>query len=146
MGHLSPHKWTLNNFVTYLSHQGWNSCSCVKKQRNKWGGTRKGYVIVKTPMLCRILWMPRISMLWTILIQNLQGTLEVSILVYRWMVSNLTALIVLRTLADQFSWCPTICLPTNVWRKGLYSLLLWFQVLRSRRSKWIYFCVYRWKR
>jgi hypothetical protein len=29
--------------------------------------------------------------------------LEVSVLIYRWMVSNLTALIVLRTLAGQFS-------------------------------------------
>jgi hypothetical protein len=41
-------------------------------------------------------------MLWTILIQNLHGTLRVSVLFYRWMVSNLTALIVLHTLAGQF--------------------------------------------
>jgi hypothetical protein len=40
--------------------------------------------------------------LWTVLIQNLQGTPEVSVLVYRWMVSILTALIVLCTLAGQF--------------------------------------------
>jgi hypothetical protein len=41
--------------------------------------------------------------LWTILIQNLQGTRGVSILVYRWMVYNITASIILRTLAGQFS-------------------------------------------
>jgi hypothetical protein len=34
----------------------------------------------------------------TVLVQNLQGTLGVFVLVYRRMVSNLTALIVLRTL------------------------------------------------
>jgi hypothetical protein len=45
----------------------------------------------------------RLGTLWTILIQNLQGILGVSLLVYRRMVSNLTVLIVLRTLAGQFS-------------------------------------------
>jgi hypothetical protein len=44
----------------------------------------------------------KLGTLWTILIQNLQGTLGMFILVYRWMVSNLTAPIVLRTLAGQF--------------------------------------------
>jgi hypothetical protein len=38
----------------------------------------------------------------TILIQNLHGTPWVSILVYRWMVSSLTTLIVLHTLAGSF--------------------------------------------
>jgi hypothetical protein len=47
--------------------------------------------------------LPRLGRLWTILIQNLQGILGVSILVYRQMISNLTVLIVLRTLAGQFS-------------------------------------------
>jgi hypothetical protein len=49
----------------------------------------------------RILRMPRLVMLWTILIQNLQGILGVSVLVHR-MVFNLTAPIVQRTLAGQF--------------------------------------------
>jgi hypothetical protein len=53
-------------------------------------------------ILCHILRMPRLGTLWTVLIQNLEGTPRVSILVYRWMVSNLTALIVLCTLASQF--------------------------------------------
>jgi hypothetical protein len=38
----------------------------------------------------------------TVLVQNLQGTPGVFVLVYRRMVSNLTALIVLRTLTGQF--------------------------------------------
>jgi hypothetical protein len=62
------------------------------------------------------------------------GTPGVSVLIYRRMISNLTTLIVLRTLDDQFSWCHTIYLPTNVWRKILYSLLLWFRVLRSQKK------------
>jgi hypothetical protein len=60
-------------------------------------------MIVKMPILCHILRMLRLDTLWIVLIQNLHGTLGVSILVYREMVSNLTALIVLRTLAGMFS-------------------------------------------
>jgi hypothetical protein len=29
--HLSPQKWRSNSFVTYLSRQGSNGCSCAKK-------------------------------------------------------------------------------------------------------------------
>jgi hypothetical protein len=54
------------------------------------------------PDIMRTLLMLRLCMLWTILIQNLQGTPGVSVSVYQWMVSNLTALIVLCTLAGQF--------------------------------------------
>jgi hypothetical protein len=53
-------------------------------------------------VLSRILWMLNLGTLWTVLIQNLQGTAGVSVLVYQLMVSNLTALIVLRTLVGQF--------------------------------------------
>jgi hypothetical protein len=52
--------------------------------------------------------------LWTILIQNLQGTPGMSVLLYRQIVSNLIAPIVLCTLAGQFLCCRTICLSTNV--------------------------------
>jgi hypothetical protein len=52
-------------------------------------------MIAKTPILCCILRMARLDRLCPILIQNLQGTPGVSILIYRWMVSKLTALIVL---------------------------------------------------
>jgi hypothetical protein len=59
-------------------------------------------VIANTLILCRILRMMRLGRPWTILIQNLQGTPGVFVLVYQWMVSNLTALIVLHTLVGQF--------------------------------------------
>jgi hypothetical protein len=95
-------------------------------------------VIAKTSILCRILWIVRLGRLWTVLIQNLHVTIGVSVLVYQRTVSNLTTPIILRTLANLFFWCPTICLPTNVWKKYLYSLLLWFWVLRNRRSKRIF--------
>jgi hypothetical protein len=32
---LLPQKWQRNIFITYLSHQGRNSSSCLKKQRSK---------------------------------------------------------------------------------------------------------------
>jgi hypothetical protein len=72
---------------------------------------------------------------WTALIQNLHGTPGISVLTCRRMVSNLTVMSVVRILADQFSSCLTICHPTNVWNKVLYSLPLSFRVLRNRGSK-----------
>jgi hypothetical protein len=56
----------------------------------------------KTLILCPILQIARLGRLLTILILNLQGTQEVSILVSQRMVSNLIALIVIYTLAGQF--------------------------------------------
>jgi hypothetical protein len=60
-------------------------------------------MIAKTSILCHILQMLGLGMFWTILIHSLQGTPGVSVLVYRWMIFNLAALIVLRTLTRQFS-------------------------------------------
>jgi hypothetical protein len=59
----------------------------------------KGSMIAKISILCRILPMVRPGGPWTALIQNLQGTSGVSVLACRWIVSNLTAPIVVRILA-----------------------------------------------
>jgi hypothetical protein len=63
---------------------------------------KEGICDSEDPDIISHLWMPRLDTLWTILIQDLHGALGMSVLVYRWMVSNLIALIVLRTLAGQF--------------------------------------------
>jgi hypothetical protein len=98
---LLPQKWWSNSFITCLSRQGWNGCSCSKKQRTKWGGIiRKGNMKLKILILRPILQIVRLGRLLTVLILNLQGTQRVFILVCRWMVSNLTATIVICTLAD----------------------------------------------
>jgi hypothetical protein len=56
-------------------------------------------MIANTLMLCRILLMARLSRHWTVLIQNLHGTLGVSVLGCQWMVCNLRAPIVVHILA-----------------------------------------------
>jgi hypothetical protein len=63
----------------------------------------KGNVKVKTPISSPILRIARLRRLLTVLILNLQGTQGVFVLVCRRMVSSLTALIVICTLAGQFS-------------------------------------------
>jgi hypothetical protein len=63
----------------------------------------KGNVKAKTPILCPTLRIARLGRLLIVLILNLQGTQGVFILVCQRMVSNLTAPIVIRTLADQSS-------------------------------------------
>jgi hypothetical protein len=63
----------------------------------------KGNMKAKTPILYPILWIARLSRLLIVLILNLQGTEGVFVLVCQRMVSNLTAPIVIRTLAGQSS-------------------------------------------
>jgi hypothetical protein len=141
-----PQKWWWNNFITCLSLWGSNGCTYPKKHWNRWGGTRKKNVIVKTLILCNILLIVRLGRHWTALIQNLQGTPGESALACRRMVSNLTVMPAVCILVGQFLSCLRICHPTNIWTKVLYSLPLSFRILRNRRSKWMYFCVCWWKR
>jgi hypothetical protein len=63
----------------------------------------KGNVKAKTPILCPILRIARLDRLLIVLILNLQGTQGVFVLVCRWMVSNPTTPIVIRTLVGQSS-------------------------------------------
>jgi hypothetical protein len=59
----------------------------------------KGNVKAKTLILCPILRIARLGRLLIVLILSLQGTQGVFVLVCQRMVSNLTAPIVIRTLA-----------------------------------------------